>query len=334
MLPLVSIIIPVYNVEKYIGKCCHSLFGQTYGKIEYIFVDDCTKDDSINEIYSVLIQYPHRRNLVKILHHEVNKGVSAARNTGTKFAFGEYLLYMDSDDYLDLNVVETLVGKVVKENADIVVFNVRDVYKNATRIERQCIDLEKVAFINNLLTYKMNVCVWGKLYRTSIIKENQIYSPEGIGYGEDYATSPRIAYYAHKIIYCENCYYNYVLYNDSSYTRVYKPESIDYLIQAVAILNDFFRSKADYNCYESSLIQAHIYVKVKLLIAICIHKKKLWNKLPMVADLYAGLNISEGIPFAYKIILYLTKYKLYNLLYIYVRSGFGLKQFFKICLGH
>lgn len=329
MLPLVSIVVPIYNVEKYVEKCCHSLFGQSYERIEFVFVDDCTTDNSLNVLYNVLSQYPERKEFVKIVHHKINKGVSEARNTGTDVVSGEYLLYVDSDDYLDLNVVEILVAKALEEQADIVVFNVRDIYSDKkSLVERQYVVSDKVSYINNLLIYRINVCVWGKLYKTGIIKKNKIYFPTGLGYGEDYATSPRIAYYAHKVVYCEDCYYNYVKYNDSSYTRLYKSESIDYLIQAISVLYDFFHSKADYNLYEKSLIKARIYVKVKLLIAICIYKKRLWNKLPMVVNLYPDVKCVK-IPFFYSLVLFLAEHKLFKLLYIYVYSGYQLKQFFR-----
>lgn len=95
----ISLLIPVYGVEKYIERCARSLFGQTYQNIEYIFVDDCTKDSSIAVLKKVLDDYPFRKEQVTIIHHNFNKGLSAARNTAFNHATGDYIIHVDSDDY-------------------------------------------------------------------------------------------------------------------------------------------------------------------------------------------------------------------------------------------
>ena len=108
----VSIIIPVYGVEKYIEKCARSLFEQTYSNIEYIFVNDKSKDDSIDILKKILTAYPDRKAQVRIVEHEKNKGLSQARETGIGYASGMYLMHVDSDDYIEPNMVELCVDKV------------------------------------------------------------------------------------------------------------------------------------------------------------------------------------------------------------------------------
>ena len=110
----VSILVPVYGVEKYIERCARSLFEQTYDNIEYIFVDDCTKDRSIVILQKVLEGYPNRKNQVKILHHEKNRGLSAARNTALDASTGDYLMHVDSDDYLRKDAV-LLLQRIIKK---------------------------------------------------------------------------------------------------------------------------------------------------------------------------------------------------------------------------
>ncbi len=100
MTELISILVPIYGVEKYIERCSRSLFGQTYFNIEYIFVDDCTKDNSIGILKKVLMDYPLRAKKVKIVSHSTNRGLSAARNTALTHAEGAYIMHVDSDDYL------------------------------------------------------------------------------------------------------------------------------------------------------------------------------------------------------------------------------------------
>ena len=128
MYPLVSICVPVYGVENYIERCCRSLFEQTYSNIEYIFVNDCTPDDSIKVLEHVLSEYPVRKENVKICNHQTNKGLAGARNTAIETATGVYLMHVDSDDYLDLNAVECLVNTALSEDADVVQYDMRYVF--------------------------------------------------------------------------------------------------------------------------------------------------------------------------------------------------------------
>jgi len=100
-LKLVSVIVPIYNVEGYIEKCVRTLFEQTYQNIEYIFVDDCSPDNSVNILEIVLEEYPDRKNQVHIVRHEINKGSASSRNTGLDLVNGEYIMFADSDDYTD-----------------------------------------------------------------------------------------------------------------------------------------------------------------------------------------------------------------------------------------
>lgn len=330
MKPLVSVCVPVYGVERYIEKCCRSLFEQTYPNIEYVFVNDCTPDNSIEVLKQVLRDYPIREKMVKIVHHEKNKGLSAARNTAVEMTEGEYLLHVDSDDYLDLNVVEALVNRAQEEKADVVFYDMRYVYPDKQHVVHQQLPTTKEECVIGTLTFKVSVCVCGGLYATSLFKNTDVKFIEGLNFGEDYVVKSRILYYAHKIVHCTDCYYNYVQYNASSYTLSYKSKNIDDLIRAISILDTFFKKKPDYQIYIESLAEAHLMVKNKLLIAICLHKKTVWDRLPMVANLYTDItDIRPHIPLSYRIILWLAEHKIYNVLYSYVNGGFRLKQLFK-----
>ena len=94
--PFVSVIVPIYGVEKYIERCARSLLEQTIENIEYIFVNDCTKDNSIAILESVIKEYPHREHQVRIIHHGTNKGLPQARKTGLLNAHGEYIAHCDN----------------------------------------------------------------------------------------------------------------------------------------------------------------------------------------------------------------------------------------------
>lgn len=123
----VSILIPVYGVEKYIERCARSAFEQTYKDLEYIFVDDCTQDKSIEILKRVLDDYPDRKGQVKIIKHEKNGGLSVARNTALDAATGDYIYYLDSDDELAKDCVEQMVAPLSQYKYDFVVADYKSV---------------------------------------------------------------------------------------------------------------------------------------------------------------------------------------------------------------
>lgn len=328
MKPLVSILVPVYGVENYIEKCCRSLFEQTYDNIEYVFVDDCTKDNSIIILEDLLNDYPTRKKNVKIVRHTQNKGLSGARNTAIDNSTGEYLMHVDSDDYLDLNVVECLVNVANEKDSDIVVYDMKYVYDNRSSVISQSINPDPKEYLKQLLTYMVTICVCGKLYKSSLFKDNNIRFIEGLNFGEDYVTSPRVSYYAKRIAHCEKCYYNYVQYNNSSYTNSYKSKNVDDLISAIQVLSDFFKEQQDYSFYANALDKAMLLNKIKLLIAICLNTRSVGYRLQEVCDLYNDLDVNSftEIPLNYKIILSMSKKRQFRALKIYILLGFKLKQ--------
>ena len=111
----VSVVIPVYNVEKYIERCARSLFEQTLDSIEYIFVDDCSPDNSIAVMENVLAEYPHRKEQIKIIRHEVNQGPYAARRHALQAATGDYVISCDADDWVDYDLYEKMEKDVLAE---------------------------------------------------------------------------------------------------------------------------------------------------------------------------------------------------------------------------
>lgn len=120
MLPLVSIVVPVYNVEHYIEQCARSIFEQTYDNIEIIFVNDCTPDGSIERLKQIIQNYPQRIGQTQIINHKHNCGLAAARRTGLKNSTGKYIINCDSDDYIEPNMVSILVSAATDGNHEIV----------------------------------------------------------------------------------------------------------------------------------------------------------------------------------------------------------------------
>lgn len=218
-IPKISIIVPVYGVEKYIARCADSLFKQSYKNIEYIFVNDCTKDKSISILQEILKCFPDRMQQVKIINHERNRGLAATRNTGIAAATGDFVMHVDSDDWIEANAVELLVNKQIETNADYVMANAIQLFKthHVLRIRKPILEPHELSL--TLVQRKMIVAIWGMLIRTSLYRDNHITIEEGINIGEDFQQSPRLAYYAKKIALVDKVIYYYNCLNNCSYTH-------------------------------------------------------------------------------------------------------------------
>ena len=124
--PLVSVGIPVYNVELYIEKCLLSVFAQTYQNLEILIIDDCGSDSSM-KIVSDLMHSHKQGNLIKVIRHQNNKGLGEARNTAIDNAKGDYIYFLDSDDFIENNTIEILLHEAEEYNADVVMASSRKI---------------------------------------------------------------------------------------------------------------------------------------------------------------------------------------------------------------
>ena len=116
----VTVVVPVYNAGLYIERCVRSLFDQTLADIEYVFVDDCSPDNSIAILESLLKEYPERAKSTKIIRHEKNTGQSGARRDGVLAATGDYIIHCDADDWVDLDMYQSMYEKAEAEGAEAV----------------------------------------------------------------------------------------------------------------------------------------------------------------------------------------------------------------------
>lgn len=184
---LVSIIIPVYNVSAYIDRCIKSVMNQTYTDIECIIVDDATPDDSIVKCEQMIAAYEGQIQFT-ILHHQKNRGLSAARNTGTAAATGEFIYYLDSDDEITPNCIETLMKPMLDDNSiemvqgnHITIFKSRECrYNNVVK----SISVSGGKSVNQQFFKYHHLCAtaWNKLIRRSFINTFQLYFKEGLLY--------------------------------------------------------------------------------------------------------------------------------------------------------
>lgn len=212
----ISVIIPMYNVEKYIIKCAQSLFEQTLDNIEYIFVDDGSTDSTITVLKNILTKYPNKKDCVRIVKHNKNKGVSSARNTGLKYAQGTYIYYCDADDYLERKMLEQLYNTAHKTNADIVWCDFYMDFKNDTKYcSAVTVENDKITLLKKYISYGWNTPC-NSIVKREIYTENNLYSDEGYNFCEDYGLMVRIMFFANSYAYVRQALYHYNRVNTSS----------------------------------------------------------------------------------------------------------------------
>ncbi len=260
----VSICVPVYGGEKYIEKCARSLFGQTYPEIEFIFVNDCTKDRSIEVVQQVAEEFPRCKEALKIVQHDKNRGLAASRRTGVMAATGDYFFYIDEDDYLEPDAIERYVMKAKETDADMVVADFYFVSLEGRTHRVIPVPDDRIELVRLMLLRKTAIKIWGLLLRRSFVIGHELFAPEGLDLSEDYVLTPRMAYLANKVVRVDAPLLNYVRYNTESGSTVVRRRGLETTIKAMDILDDYFSRVQDAEVFKETLQQAKLYNKVTL----------------------------------------------------------------------
>lgn len=271
-MPLISIIIPAYNIEDYIGTCLDSLLKQTYKNLEIIVVDDGSSDNTSKIIDEYTVKYQN----IKVIHKK-NAGVSAARNSGIDIASGDYIGFVDGDDTVDEEMFETLIDNAIKYDADIshcgykMIFPSRiDYYHNTNEIIQQDNNLG----LRDLLSgNKVEPGLWNKLYKKKLFEDIRIN--ENIRINEDLLANYYLFKKASKSIFYDVCLYNYTLRKNSAATsEININKIIDPIKVRKEILDDIEKNSELYNfAYEKYILS---------LISVCrnvqVRKNKYYSK--------------------------------------------------------
>ena len=216
-MPKVSVIIPIYGVEKYIERCADSLFAQTLSDMEFIFVDDCTPDSSMEllnkKIEKNRLHFAEKHWQVRTVRMPTNSGLPAVRRHGIQLATGDYLIHCDSDDWPEKDMYEALYTKAIEGNYDIVFC---DYYRSS---ENQRIAVSEAKCLNEVL---LTGPLWNKLVKRSICVNNHILYPSG-NKAEDGVLMVQYSYYSTSKAYVQQPLYNYYV-NVDSITQVKSPE--------------------------------------------------------------------------------------------------------------
>lgn len=305
---MITVIVPVYNVEKYLSKCIESIINQTYSDLEIILIDDGSTDRS-GEICD---EYQKKDNRIKVIHKK-NGGLSDARNWGLNIATGKYIAFLDSDDWIDKDLYKQLYNLINKYNSDIAICN----FKNAYSEDIELIYSDKEEVYSNVQAlekiyseqYLQMIVAWNKLYRAEIIKDKRY--PVGKIHEDEFLT-PILLERANKIVYTnsELIYYRQTpnsimnskfnikrldyLYSVDNRIKLFKEKKLDYLYskalgeKVTAIINFYYKTKKS-DLEEKSLIIEKLNntldeIKYKELRGKDKIKVKLFRYLPKVYE--------------------------------------------------
>lgn len=231
---LLTVIVPVYNVEKYITKCINSILIQTYSEFELLLIDDGSPDNS----GYICDQYAISDKRVKVFHQK-NSGVSSARNKGLENAKGRYIQFIDSDDYIENNMFELMLNKALQDDDDIVICDFYNQWKFVKKATNELLDINS-SFTSDLIISNITPSFWNKLIKRKLFVENKINFHEGLTLGEDYLLMIKLSLFSNRVSKLDIPLYHYVKTNSSSSTNSFSMKHVDDTVKAFELMIAFF----------------------------------------------------------------------------------------------
>lgn len=270
----VSVIIPVFNAEHFIEKCCDSLFSQSLTNIEYVFVNDGSTDNSVDVIRKVLVKYPSRKNDVIIVDRKQNRGVAHTRQEGLDNATGEYVIHCDADDWIECDMYEALYNKAKQDNADVVCCNyVIDSIGKPSKIVSFPKDEFRISF--NLSPIRGSLV--NKLVRRNLIISNQITFEKDINWGEDFLFSTKCQILANRVSIIHKAFYHYIQ-NEGSITHTISLSKYLQLIKCGVRMEHFLVDNGLSKKYELELNYMKFQLKQRFLRDQSLRNIKKWKE--------------------------------------------------------
>ena len=266
-MPKVSVLIPAYNVELYLPRCLDSILSQSFKDFEVILIDDGSSDAT----GKICDEYAQKDVRIKVFHQE-NQGISATRNLCLQYASGEYIQFVDSDDWIDVSALYTLVTEAEREKCDVVVFDFRIVSHNNDVVVS--FPFEDIGEVRKIYISSLWAVLWKNLIRRDLFMHNNINFPEGIDGGEDYYVMSLVVLNARKIKYIPKILYNYNNENLHSTMHNIDIKKIQYQIESTKKLEKEMATLGIVKLYEKELLQREFFSKLPLLK----ERKLLWLK--------------------------------------------------------
>lgn len=303
-MPKVSVVVPIYNVEKYIERCARSLFEQTLDDIEYIFIDDCSPDKSIKILNKILEEYPNRIPQTKIVRLEKNVGAANVRKQGIFLATGEYIIQCDSDDWVEKDMYKLMYCVAKERNSDVVICDLYryDIRQKMTNYNKQ------LCYISVILG-DINSELWNKLIKRELFYKEIVYPKSHLA--EDLAILTQIFYFCANIGYVNKALYHYC-YNENAITKAITKENIvrnlNQHIDNVNLIFGFFkREHLKLPKYVSDVLKWRCRVVVKPILNTNFGYKLWKNTYPEISMTFI---FHKEIPFKKKIYFLLCYFRL------------------------
>ena len=276
-MPKASVIVPVYNVEAYLEKCVQSILRQTEQNFELLLVDDGSTDSS-GQLCEELAKKDSR---IRVIHQE-NQGLGGARNTGIREAKGDWLLLVDSDDWIEPEILEKSLEAGLREEADMVMFPFRSVDEEGRELAvfRENVPLDRALSLKERKDVLLTAPVaWNKLYRTAFFRETGLAYPSRVWY-EDIRTTPKLMALARRMVFLGDIGYNYLQRQGSIMNSGKVARNVE-IIEAFDDILPWFREHglfAEYRQELEHLTVAHILLTSSVRVLRMDHKNPLLRK--------------------------------------------------------
>ena len=330
---LVSIIIPVYNADLYLEKCLKSVVSQSYQNLQILCVDDGSKDSSLE----ILNQYAEKDGRIIVIHKE-NEGVSVARNIALERVSGDYIMFVDGDDWIDTDTIETAVAVIKKNDVDVVMWSyVRELEKESAKkvIFDSDVYYDKAAVKEKLYRRMVGLygeetskpenadalcTVWGKLYKKDLIIDNEVkfYDIREIGTYEDGIFNLSVFSKVNSAVFINRCMYHYRRNNDSSLTSSYNPNLSNQWNKLFDIIEEYIEKKEEDETFKIALSNRIVFGLIALGINETERKDGFFNTLKSIGKLTSDTRYRENIksfdyhylPIHWRLFFIFAKYRL------------------------
>lgn len=313
----ISVIVPVYNVEQYLPRCLDSILQQTFSDFEIILVEDGTEDGA----GSICDDYSGRDERIRVIHQK-NMGLAQARKNGLSIARGRYIMFVDSDDWIDSQMLETMYGQAEKTNADVVCAQCRRVDEKGRILSRKtqfktvvCEESKEMAYHLHV-TRRISTSACTKLISKEIMRS--VIFKENLGIGEEHDMVAQIILYASKMVVTDEIFYNYFMRGNSISHAGYTEKYANSLDNYLAIEGKMERLFPD---YRGEIRGFYAEFEMAVMTAMCRNKKFDWrviNRLRSVlGDQMADIIKNKGTPMYMKICIVMTVYVPYMFIILF-----------------
>lgn len=291
----VSILIPIYNVERFFARCIESIFSQTYQDIEYVFVNDHTPDGSMSVLGRMCEKYPVRANNVKIIENANNQGIAKVRNTLLENAGGDYVLFVDSDDWIEPDMVELMANEAMSRNADVVGCDYYEDYESRSVVVRQEYPSGHDEAMKAMTLLKIKGVLWKLLIRRDILMQNDLRFIPTIHFAEDYIFCCKLFYYSHVFASVNKPLYHYIQYNPNNYSSTAIDKRVESFARAIREVERFYRQEGVYEKLEKELTVRKFLIKSQYVLDNGHVNIRKWSRLfPESNHVWREMGYSRG----------------------------------------